>query len=158
MAYHPRLHQYVTFHSDHYIDGALCWPIFMWVTSPTKPYLLLLLQQIFHKLLGIEDSIVGVIYVYHYSLTLILPLKGEFFLDSFSSVYIYLVLNAHITTDMFNKDTSSWELIRCIWFLFCVLDPTWIPRDTMICRQHMSRKMMIIIELLLLHGILIDCI
>ena len=43
----------------------------------------------------------------HRSLTLILSLKGEFCLDSLSSVYTHLVLNAHITIVMVNKDKSS---------------------------------------------------
>ena len=101
-----------------------------------------------NKLLGIEYFIVSVIYVYHYSLTFILPLKGKFFLDIFSSVYIHLVLNFHITTGMVNKDTSSLEHLRLIWFTFCV----------MIYRHNFSWQKMILLVLLLLHRILLGCI
>ena len=31
------VHQNFPFHSDHFIDGALCFPILMWGASPTKP-------------------------------------------------------------------------------------------------------------------------
>ena len=94
----------------------------------------------------------------HHYLTLSLPLKVEFCLDSFSSVYSHLVLNAHITTGMVNKDTYSREHTRRILFPFCVVDTTWRPRDIIICRHHMSLQKMILLELLLLHSIIIDCI
>ena len=42
-----------------------------------------------------------------YPLIATLPLKGRFCLDIFSSAYIHLMINTHITTDMVNKDKSS---------------------------------------------------
>ena len=59
---------------------------------------------------------------------------------------------------MLNKDTPSWEHIRWIWFTFCVVEPTCIQWDIMICRHHFSWQKMILLELLLLHSILLNCI
>ena len=64
----------------------------------------MLLQQLLHKLRGIEYPIISVVSLDHHSMTLSLPLKFEFDLDSFSSIYSHLVLDAHITTGMVNKD------------------------------------------------------
>ena len=36
-------------------------------------------------------------------MTLSLPIKGDFFLDSFGSVYIHLVLDYHVTTGVVNE-------------------------------------------------------
>ena len=58
------------------------------------------------------------------------------------------------TWGMVNKDTSSWEQIRLIWFPVFVAEPNWIPRDIMIFRHHMYWQNMILLDLLLLHRIL----
>ena len=79
----------------------------MWGTSPTKPYLLLILPQILHKLWGIEDYTISVVSLDRHSLTLIFPLKGESFLDRFSSIYSHWVLDAHTTNGMVNKKTIT---------------------------------------------------
>ena len=89
--------------SDYHLDGAHCWPILIWGADPTKPYLLLILQQLLHKLWGIEDTIISVVYLDQHLLTLSLPLKGDFPLESFSSFYMHLVIDSQITTGMVNK-------------------------------------------------------
>ena len=86
------------------------------------------------------------------------PSQRWVFLDSFSSIYSHLVLNAHINTRIVNKDTSSWEDIIWIWFNFCVVEPIWIPRDILILRHHLSRQKMILLEISILHSIFLDCI
>ena len=110
------VHQHFPLHSNYRLDGALCCLILMWGSRSTKPYLLLLLQKLLHKIWGIENPIISVLSLDHHSLNLSLPLKGEFCRDSFSSVYGQLVLKYHINTGMVNKNTSSWEHIRWIWF------------------------------------------
>ena len=74
---------------------------------PTKIYILLLLQQLIHKLLGIEYPIINVVYLDQNYLTLSLPLRGGFCLDSFGSVYVHLMLYYHIATGMVNKKVLS---------------------------------------------------
>ena len=127
------VYQHGTWHSGYCIDGSMYCSILMWGASPTKNYLFLLLQQILHKLWGIEDPIISVVSLDNYSMPLRPPLKGEFLLDSFSSVYCHLVIDDHITTGMVNKYTSSREHLICIGFAVYVVEPTWIPQDIVIC-------------------------
>ena len=50
------------------------------------------------------------------------PLKGEFLLYIFSSIYIHLVIYDNKTTDMFNKYKYTQEHPRWIWLLVSELD------------------------------------
>ena len=73
------MHQHGTFRSHYHLDGALFWTILMWAVSPTKTYLLLILQQILHKIWGIEYSIVSLICLDCHYLNLILPIQQDTF-------------------------------------------------------------------------------
>ena len=64
------------------------------------------------------------------------PYQRWIFLDSFSSVYRHLVLDAHITSDMVNKNASAWEDLRWIWLSLCVVDPTCSPHYIVFYRQN----------------------
>ena len=130
----------------------------MWGAIPTKPYLLMLLQQLLHKVWGIEDTIISVISLGRHSTTLNLPINSEFFLHIFIRVYIHLVLDAQITTCMVNKNTPAWKNIRWISLALCVIYTTWIPQDIMICRHHLSRQKITLLDLFLLHRIILYCI
>ena len=152
------VHHHGPCYSDYRLDGKLCLLILMWGTSPTKHYLFLFLQKLLHKLWGIEYPIISVASLDNHSLTLSLPLKCEFFLYSFSIVYDRLMLNIHITTGIVNKNTSSWEHIKRILIYLCVVEPTWRPLDIVICRYHIYRQKMILLEIFLLHRIILDCI
>ena len=97
----------IPFHNDNFLDGALLCPILMWCSAWLNLIFLLLLQQLLHKLWWIEDPIISVVYLDHHSLTLSLPLKNKFYLPSFSSIYSYLVLDAHITKGVWYKTHPS---------------------------------------------------
>ena len=101
------MHQHGPCHSYYRLDDLLCWLTLMWGASPTKLYLLLILQQLLHKLWGIEDPIISVVSLDPQSMTLSIILKGEFCLDSFSRIYSRLVLDANITTGIVNKNASA---------------------------------------------------
>ena len=152
-----RVYQHSPWHKDYCIYGALCCSILIWDARPNKPYLLILLQQILHKLWVIEDTIISVVSLGCQSITLSLPLKVEVCVDIFSRVYSHLVLNAYITTGMVNKNTSALEHIIWIWLALCVVYTTCIPRDILIFRHHISRQKMKFIEILLLHRIFLGC-
>ena len=63
----------------------------------------MILKHLLHKLWGIEDSIISVIYLDFHSLTLRFPLKGDFFLDSSCIFNSHLVIDSNITTVIVNK-------------------------------------------------------
>ena len=157
-AYMRSVPQHSPFHSDYRLYGALWCPILVWGSSPTKPYNFLILQQLIHKLWGIEDNIICLLSLDRHSLNFILPLKGEFFFDSYSSVYGHLVIHSHITTGMVKKNRSSREQHICIWLILCVVEPNWSLIDIVICRHHMFRQNIILLDILLICRILIDCI
>ena len=81
---------------------------------PKNNNILLILQQLLHKLWGIEYTIVSMVSLDYHFLNLRLPLKGVFCLDILSSVYNHLVIYTHINTDIVNKETSTQANLICI--------------------------------------------
>ena len=143
-------------HSDQYFGSALCYPILIWGAIPTKPYPFLLLQHIIHKLWGIKYTIFSMVPLDHHYLTLSLPIKDEFLLSNFSSIYSHLVLDSYLPTVVVNRKTSIWELLRWRWFTLRAIEPIWIPQYVVICRHQMYRQKITLLEITPPHSIILD--
>ena len=143
--YRSSVHQSCHLHSNHCIDVMIFCSIFIWVSIPIQYNILVIVNNIPHKLWVIEYHILIFLSLDHHYLTSNLPLKGGFRFDSFSRIYIHLIFDSHKTT-----------VEHIIWICLApsVVDTNYIPWYVMIRRHHISVHNMILLEVFLLNNII----
>ena len=127
-------------------------------TNLTKSNPLMNIKQIPHKLWAIEDPIVIVVSLYHHSMELSLDIKVELSISIFGSFYRHLMFEYSETTCMVNKYIFALDQLRWSWSSTRVLDPTWMPQNVVIFRNHLFNKKMILPDLFPFHMILLNSI